>query len=119
MKATYSRSDVNINQRQVFDMTAHAAEAQIKIAQAQVALARERYVAPVRTAMRYLAGIIGGMLGFMLAITVMTKLIGLDSALAIAVVVVAGAAVATPVSIALTRLLNLLMGNLTPPSDKT
>lgn len=87
---------VNVN-ASVLHLTPDAARAQIAIAQA-------RHVDPIRVLMRYLAAIVGSLLVFMLVVLVLAITFKVSDALAVAMMVVAGATVAAPLGILLSRM---------------
>ena len=104
-----SRLEVKVNAN-VMHMTQEMARAQVDVANA-------RYVAPVRTLMRYLVAITISLLVFILIVAILAKLMHLSDNLAIAIVAVAGAAIATPLGIALAKLTKQLIPSvLDPPS---
>ncbi|WP_437499409.1 hypothetical protein [Sorangium sp. So ce1099] len=105
---TERRLDVSVK-ASVTHLTQNAAMTQIQIARAQVEIAHAKHLLPVRTMMRYLLAIVGVLLTFMLAIVLLSTWLKVETTLAVVIVLVAGATVATPVGIMLSKMTNRLL----------
>ncbi|MDI1437057.1 hypothetical protein [Polyangium sorediatum] len=114
---TESRLDVSVSAN-IVHITPEAAMAQIQVAKAQVDIAKSRYEMPVRITMQYLLAAIVALLIFVVVVLVLSKVLGLDSNLTIAVVFVVGAAVAAPIGIVLTKIVNRVFPSPTSESEQ-
>lgn len=105
-------------QANIIHVTPDAREAHVEVAKQHVEAVRARYETPVRITMRYLLAAIGVLLGFMLLVVVLAKVFELDTDIVIVVVIVAGAAVAAPLGILLSKIAARVLPALPAPADK-
>lgn len=114
-----SRLDFNVH-ASIVHVTPEAGKVQVEVAKQHVLAVRARYEIPVRVTMQYLLAAIVILLVFILVVLILSKFVGIDSNLAIAAVVVAGATVATPLGILLSKIAAQLLPGVAPqnPDDK-
>jgi hypothetical protein len=93
----------------ILHVTPEARLAQVEVAKQHVEAVRARYETPVRITLRFLFASIVVLLAFMLALLFMVNWIAVDTTLALAMVVVAGASIAAPLGILLTKIASRML----------